>query len=212
MKALIICSVHALCDISQLEREACNRACEHHGIPAVLTAKDHALLVSTTSMLGFLNHLPCSQKQRQRLIATYLDMLNDDIWGTTLMPYNSVSSAILGPGKMARPKGFVSDYPLLTTKMVRSAALLTNASRLGHLTALSDPLSVKTSTDGLTTCAAKMGVAHHETEVLVAHKRDFIAAQSIGMTSHFIKGLRAVDPTEAMISSTSPVQTLALSA
>ncbi len=189
MKALIICSVHALCDISQLEREACNRACEHHGVPAFLTFKDHARLVSTTTMLGFLNLLPASKEKRERLIATYLDILNDDLWGTTLTPYKSVSSAILGPDNFAQQKGFVSDYPLLTTNIMRSAALLTNASRLGNLTALSDPLCVGTSATNLAACATKMDVVHHEIDVLVAHKRDFIAAQLIGMTPRYVKGL-----------------------
>ncbi len=194
MKALIICSVHALCNVSQLEREAFNRACERHGFPSALTIRDHARLLSTTTMLGFLNHFPCSKEQRERLIASYLDILHDDIWDTTLMPYKAVSSDLLGRNGTARPKGFVSDYPLLTTNMVRSAALLTNASKLGHLTTLSDPLHVETTAAGLAACAAAMEVAHHETEVIVAHRRNFIAAQSIGMSPRFVKGSRQNTP------------------
>lgn len=190
MKAVIICSVHALCNISQFEREACNRACALHGIPAHLTAKDHARLLSATTMLGFLNHLPGSEEQRQGLIASYLDILNDQVWEAALTPYKSVSSSCFGLKNHTKPKGFVSDYPLLTTNVVRSAALLTNASKLGHLTALSDPLEVKATTAALASCATSIGVAHHEIEVLVAHKRDFVAAKSLGMHPSYIEGLR----------------------
>lgn len=196
MKAVIICSVHALCSISQLEREAYNRACEIHNLPATLTAQDHARLLSKTTMLGFLNHFPGPKQQRERLITSYLDILNDELWATALPPNKTVTSAILGQKNFSRPKGFVSDYPLLTSNMLRSAALLTNASRLGHLTAVSDPVNIDTTAAGLVACAASMGIAHHDTEVLVAHRRDFIAAQSIGMLPRFIEGLRPTANTE----------------
>ncbi len=190
MKAVIICSIHALCNISQLEREACNRACELHDIPAVLAAQDHARLLATTTMLGFLAHLPGSRAQREGLVSSYLDILNEAVWATRLIPNKTVLSAILGQDKFTRRKGFVSDYPLLTTNVMRSAALLTNASRIGHLKALSDPLRLETTSDALTACASFMGITHSETEVLVAHKRDFIAAKSLGMSPRFIEGLR----------------------
>ena len=190
MKALIICSVYALSDISQLEREACNRACERNGIPAVLTTKDHARIVATTTMLDALNQMPGSMQQREALINNYLDILNDEIWSGPLHAYQSVFAALLHPKGYARPTGFVSDYPMLTTNLVRSSALLTNATKLGTLTALTDPLKVQSIAASLAASATSLNVANCDVEVLVAHRRDFIAAQSIGMHPRFIEELQ----------------------
>lgn len=197
MEAVIMCSVHVLCDISDLERTAFNRACQRHGVPSILNTRDHARLLSTTTMLEFLNRLPCSRTQRGALIASYLEILNDEVWTATLTPYKAASSAVLGGNRFGRQKGFVSDYPLHTTNMVRSATFLTNASRLGQLSAVSDPSQPETTAAGLTTCAASLGVAHHDTEVLVAYRRDFLAAQSIGMSPRFIGGFRSIARTKS---------------
>ena len=191
MKALIICSVHALCDFSPFERNACNRACERHGIPAFLTIQDHARLLERTTMLGVLNHLPGAVGHHQALIDSYLDFLNDEIWNASMRAYNSVFAALLDPQGYARPTGFVSDYPMLTTNLLRSSALLTNATKLGTLTALSDPLKVQGIAAGLAACATSLNVAHNDVHVLVANQRDFAAAQSIGMHPRFVKELRS---------------------
>ena len=84
MKALIICSLHALCDISRFEQDACNRACAMHGIPAILTPQDHTRALATTTMLDLLSHLPGSEAERKALIDSYLEILNDDIWAASL--------------------------------------------------------------------------------------------------------------------------------
>ena len=191
MKALIICSVHALCDFSPFERKACNRTCERHGIPAFLAVQDHARLLARTTMLGVLNHLPGAVGQHEALIDSYLDFLNDEIWSASIRAYNSIFAALLDPQGYARPTGFVSDYPMLTTNLVRSSALLTNATKLGTLTALSDPLKVQRIAAGLSACATSLSVAHNDIDVLVANQRDFAAAQSIGMHPRFVKELRS---------------------
>lgn len=189
MKALIVCSVHALCDISRLERDACNRACARHGIPAILTAQSHARIIENTTMIDVLNDLPSSREQREGLIASYLDMLNDEIWSTSLRAHQSVLATLRDPKIFVRPTGFVSDYPTLTTNLVRSAALLTNATRLGHLTTLTDPLNKQSVAERLEAAASALNVAHRAVDVLVARQRDFVAAQSLGMHPRFLEEL-----------------------
>lgn len=190
MKALIICSVHALCDIAELERQAFNQACALHGIPAILTPKDHAHVLATTTMLDLLSHLPGPTGQRKALVASYLDRLNDTIWSSTSPAHQSVFAKLLCPKAYARPTGFVSEYPLLTTNLVRSSALVTNATKLGTLTALSDPLQVPNVSESLATASASLKVARRDVEVLVAQHRDFDAALSIGMHPRFVEERR----------------------
>lgn len=194
MKALIICSTHALCDIAALEREACNHACAQHGIPAILTARDHALALKTTTMLDVLNHLPGPLGQRKALIHSYLDTLNDAIWSASLPAHHSAYAALLDPDAYARPTGFVSDYPMLTTNLIRSSALLHNATKLGMLTTLSDPLKVHGTAEALTAAATALGVAPADTKVIVAHQRDFLVAQSVGMQPRFIAEMQPAAP------------------
>lgn len=190
MKPLIVCSVHALCDIAELERKAFNRACGMHGIPSVLTPQDHAKTLTTTTMLDLIGHLPGSVEQREALVTSYLDALNDGIWAASVSAHQSVFATLLCPKGYARPTGFVSDYPMLTTNLVRSSALLTNATKLGALTALSDPLKVARVEESLLACATSLNVTHAGVEVLVAHERDFAAAHSIGMQPRFVAELR----------------------
>ena len=190
MKALIICSIHALCDISQLERDAYNRTCAHHGLPETLTVQNHTRILATTTMLEVLNHLPAPNEQRKDLIGSYLDLLNDKIWSLSLRAYQSVFATLLDPKSYARPTRFISDYPILTTNLVRSAALLTNATKLGQLTTPSDPLNVQSVSAGLQASAATLNMANNEIEVLVAHRRDFVVAQSLGMDPRFVDELR----------------------
>ena len=187
VKALIICSVHAVCDISALERQAINKACDLCGIPAILTPEDHARSLAATSMLEALNALPGTAEQRGTLVANYLEILNDDIWSASLPARQSTLATLLEPNGFARPTGFVSDYPLMTTNLVRSAALLTNATKLGHLTTLSDPVNVQDSKAGLSASAASLQVRHEDVDVLVAHQRDFDAALALGMHPRFIR-------------------------
>lgn len=187
MKGLIICSVHALCDISPLEREACNQACARHGIPAILTDQDHAHLLAGSTMLAFLSGLPGCRRERRALIESYLDILNDLIWSASLSAHKSVFSALLDPFEFTRPRGFLADYPKLTTNLVRSSALLTNSTKLGNLTVLSDPMLTECTASGLKASATSLGLAHQNIEVLVAHQRDFDAALSIGMHPRFVK-------------------------
>lgn len=194
MNALIICSTHALCNIAALEREACNHACEQHGIPAILRARDHALALKTATMLDVLNHLPGSINQRKALTNAYLDALNDAIWSASLRAHHSVFATLLDPGGYWRPTGFVSDYPVLTTNLIRSAALSHNATKMGALTTLSNPLKVQSTAEGLTATAATLGVAHANVDVIVAHQRDFLAAQSVGMQPRFIAEMQPEAP------------------
>ncbi|WP_299882816.1 hypothetical protein [uncultured Sulfitobacter sp.] len=190
MKPLIVCSVHALCDIAELERKAFNRACGMHGIPAVLTPQDHAKILATKTMLDLLSHLPGSVEQREALVSCFLDMLNDAIWNASVSAHNSVLATLLCPKGYARPTGFVSDYPMLTTNLVRASALLTNATKLGALTALSDPLKVARVEESLLACATSLNFPHQDIEVLIAHERDVRAARSIGMQPRFVAELR----------------------
>lgn len=189
MKALIICSVHALCNISELERRACNRACKLHGIPAFLTYQDHAPLLEKTTMLDALGQL-ASKDERRAFVDSYLGFLNDEVWSEPIQAYQSVFDALLDRHGYARPTGFVSDYPVLTTNLIRASALLTNATKLGVLTTLSDPLQVQSIATGLAATATSLNVAHHDVDVLVANQRDFVAAQSIGMHPRFVEELR----------------------
>ncbi|MEM6384845.1 MAG: hypothetical protein AAF718_01285 [Pseudomonadota bacterium] len=186
MKALIICSVHAVCDIAPMERDAFNAACATHGVSARLTSEDHTRILANATMLDVLNHLPGSKCQRKMLVTSYLDTLNDHIWSASVPAHKSTFATLLDPNGHTRPTGFVSDYPLLTSNLVRSAALLTNATKLGHLTTLADPLNVQSSAAGLAASAASLNVNHSDVEVLVAYQRDFEAARSLGMESRFI--------------------------
>jgi len=190
MKALIICSLHALCDISRFEQDACNRACALHGIPAILTPQDHTRALATTTMLDLLSHLPGSEGERNALIDSYLEILNDDIWAASLHAHNSGFATLLDPKGYARKTGIVSDYPRLTTNLVRSSALLNNATKLETLTVPSDLLAPQNIQAGLAACATSLGVMNNDAQVLVAHQRDYDAAQSIGMHPRFIEKLR----------------------
>lgn len=190
MKALIICSVHALGDVGWYERSAFRHACASNGIPAILSAKDHARVLNSTTMLKLLNSLPGSTRQCQAHIAGYLDVLNDEIWNAWLPAYDSVSTKLLDPKAYGRPTGFVSEYPILTTNLLRSAMLRTSATKLGHVTAQTDPLNVQSTAAGLTATASSLGVAHQDVEVLVAHERDFVTALSLGMHPRFIDEIR----------------------
>jgi len=187
MKALILCSVHALCDIAELERQAFNRACALQGIPVFLSSKDHAHVLATTTMLDLLGHLPGPTEQRETLVERYLDILNDAIWKASISAYHSVFAELLGPKLHARPTGLVSEYPLLTSNLVRSAALLTNATKLGTLSTPYDPLRVPSVAERLATCATSLNVSHDNVEVLVVHERDFGAARSIGMHPRYVQ-------------------------
>ena len=189
MKALIICSLHALCDFSQQEREACNRACALHDIPFKLSAHDHAEMLANASMLQIISHLPGALSKRHALIDSYVEILNAEIWEASLNAHQSVLSTLLDKKCFTRPTGFVSDYPMLTTNLARSSVLGTNATKLGHLTPQTCPLKIHGSKTGLTSCASMLGIAHDEIEVLVAHERDFLAAQALGMKPRFVEEL-----------------------
>lgn len=186
MKAIIVCSVHALCDLSRFERMACNKACELHGIPGILTDQDHSRLLSETPMLSFLTRLPGTLEQRRQLIESYLDILNDQIWSASLSARQSVFSALLEPSGFARPRAFLSEYPMLTANLIRSSALLTYATSLGTLSVPTDPAELQSTATGLAETAASLDVAHDDIEVLVAHQKDFNAAQSLGMHPRFV--------------------------
>ncbi|GIT93258.1 hypothetical protein JANAI62_36980 [Jannaschia pagri] len=198
MKALIICSVHALCDISAFERQAFNDACTRHGIPAVLTTEDHAQSIAAISMLDLINHLPGSPKQRRALRDSYLDLLNEAVWGAPIAVRQSVFEALRNPGGMPRPTGFVSDYPQLTTNLVRAAALRTEATRLGKLSPVLAPPASSPVAARLESLAASLGMAHSDIHVLVAHRRDYSAARSLGMQPRLIAELRSSAPPEVI--------------
>lgn len=185
MKALIICSVHVLFDISGLERVACNRACALHAIPAILTTQDHRHLLSSATMLDLLNHLPGSPQQRRSLIESYLDLLNEEIWNASMRAYESVRGAVLDAYGKGWATAVVSDYPMLTTNLLRSAALLTNATKSGQLIAPHDPMDLRSIPSSLDAAASSLGVAHKDVEVIVALQRDYLAAQSLGMHPRF---------------------------
>jgi hypothetical protein len=193
MKALIICSVHALCDLSRLERMACNHACEIHGIPGILTDQDHTRLLKETPVLTFLNRLAGTPEQRRELIDSYLEALNDQIWSASLSARQSAFSALLDSSGYARPRGFLSEYPMLTTNLIRSSALLTHATSLGTLTVPADPAELQSTATGLSATAASLDVGHDDVEVLVAHRRDFDAAEALGMHPRFVTEVPPAD-------------------
>ena len=186
MKALIICSVHALCDIAEVERTACNLAFRKRGVRAILSKQDQSKLISEMTMLGFLSQLPGTAKQRQDLIDCYLDVLNDAVWSTSLEPLESLVTALRYPLGVTRPTGFLSDYPILTTNLIRSSALVTNATRLGVITSPIEPTYAQCVEKGLLETAASMDVAPCDVEVLVSHARDFAVAESLGMAPRFV--------------------------
>ncbi|MEO0664658.1 MAG: hypothetical protein AAFY97_02875 [Pseudomonadota bacterium] len=186
MTALIICSTHAFCDITELERTACNRASLLHGLPIHLTEEDQASIVQATMMLEFLGSLHGSRKERRALVQTYLDHLNEEIWTASIGAHPSARAALMAPPGYLRPTGFVSEYPLLTTNLIRSSALLTSATRLGSLTVRADPAEAHDAVGSLRFMAQVLGVGHGDIDVLVAYERDFAAARSLGMRPRFV--------------------------
>ena len=187
MKALLVCSVHALFDITTLERRAFNAVLSEQGVPSLLGEGDHLQILETTTMLEMISRTPCDAEEREVLAKSYLEYLNDLFLNAQCEAYKSVFDALLDPSDFARPKGFVSEYPLLTTNLARAAALLSNATKLGSIVAPLDPLAVQPMADGLAACAQSLDVSHDEVEVLVARHADFETARSIGMRPKFIK-------------------------
>ena len=187
MKALLVCSVHALFDITTLERRAFNAVLSEQGVPSLLGEGDHLQILETTTMLEMISRTPCDAEEREVLAKSYLEFLNDLFLNAQCEAYKSVFDALLDPSDFARPKGFVSEYPLLTTNLARAAALLSNATKLGSIVAPLDPLAVQPMADGLAACAQSLDVSHDEVEVLVARHADFETARSIGMRPKFIK-------------------------
>lgn len=187
MKALLVCSVHALFDIATLERRAFNAALSEQGMSLLLGEKDHMQILETTSMLKMISRARCDAETREVLANRYLELLNDMFLNARCDAYKSVFDALLDPTEYARPKGFVSEYPLLTTNLARAAALLSNATKLGSIVAPLDPLAVQPMADGLAACAQSLDVSHDEVEVLVARHADFETARSIGMRPKFVK-------------------------
>lgn len=187
MKALLVCSVHALFDIATLERRAFNAALSEQGMSSLLGEKDHMQILETTSMLEMISRARCHAETREVLASRYLELLNDMFLNARCDAYKSVFDALLDPTDYARPKGFVSEYPLLTTNLARAAALLSNATKLGSIVAPLDPLAVQPMADGLAACAQSLDVSHDEVEVLVARHADFETARSIGMRPKFVK-------------------------
>lgn len=187
MKALLVCSVHALFDFTTLERSAFNAALSEQGVSSLLGERDHLQILETTTMLEMINRAHCDTELREVLARRYLELLNDLFLNARCEVYKSVFDALLDPTDYARPKGFVSEYPLLTTNLARAAALLSNATKLGSIVAPLDPFSVQPMADGLAACAQSLSVAHDEVEVLVARHVDFGTARSIGMRPTFVK-------------------------
>ncbi|MEM9432827.1 MAG: hypothetical protein AAGA12_02805 [Pseudomonadota bacterium] len=190
MKPLVICSVHALLDLAPLESAACNAVFESHRIAATWGPSDIASINDAASVLDVLNHLPGSSDLRAKIVRSYLEFLNDQIWASGFGAYQSVSAALADPKGYQRPTGFVSDYPMLTTNLARAAALQTNATKLGTIIAASDPFSAEPVSEALAICAQSLGVSHQDVEVLVARRRDYSAARSLGMRPRFVDELR----------------------
>lgn len=186
MKALLICSVHALFDIAVLEQKACNAALARHMIPAQLSAKDHSHVIEQTTMLQMIDHLPVCEQERASLVETYLEILNEEIWTASVKIYKSVYNALMDPQAHRRPTGFVSEYPMLTTNLARATALPSNATKLGSILAPPDLMSIKPMSDALAACGRTLNVPNDGVEVLVARRCDYAAARSIGMRPRFI--------------------------
>lgn len=206
MKALLVCSLHALFDIAALERRAFNTAL---GAPAVTSALDEwdpRQIPETTTMLELINRVPCDTKEREHLARRYLDVLNDLVMSAEIEVYRSVFDALLDPRDYARPKGFVSEYLLLTTNLARAAALLSNATKLGRIVAPLNILERRPVAEGLAAFAHSLNVSHDEVEVLVARSADFEAAQSIGMRPRFIKEARKKTPGAEFLKAQHPGQ------
>lgn len=194
MKALLICSLHALFDISALERRAFNTALGAQSVTSALGEWDHRQILETTTMLELINRVPGDTKERELLTRRYLEVLNDLVMSAEIEVYRSVFDALLDPRDYARPKGFVSEYPLLTTNLARAAALLSNATKLGRIVAPLNILERRPVEEGLAAFAQSLNVPHDEVEVLVARSADFEAARSIGMRPKFIKEAREKTP------------------
>lgn len=79
--------------------------------------------------------------ERNALVDSHLEILNDNIWTASLHALHCVFATLLDPKGFARKTGIVSDHPMLTTDLVRSSALLNNATKLETLTVPSDLLA-----------------------------------------------------------------------
>ncbi len=189
MKALLVCSVRSLFDISILENRAFHAALVKEGLRGHQCQTEHPEVIETTTALDMIRHAPIDPWSREVLAQRYLDCLNDLFWSASVSAYRSVYNALMDPNGYANPKGFVSEYPLLTTNLARAAALSSNATKLGSIVAPPDILSAQPMPEALSVCAEALGVAHEDIEVLVARRVDFEAARSIGMRPKFVEEL-----------------------
>ncbi len=137
VKTLLICSVHSLFDIAKLELKACNQAFVRNGMEIKWHEEDFARVAKTAPIPQVLNHMPGDDDFRGKLVKDYLDILNELIWSAAPQRYESLHTALAQARTNQIKRGFVSEYPMLTTNLARATApkhgrhALARSARLG---------------------------------------------------------------------------------
>ncbi|MCH2076428.1 MAG: hypothetical protein MK180_06010 [Rhodobacteraceae bacterium] len=181
MKALLVCSIHSLFDPSPLEHRANSDDLTDRQLG------DAATQSPRTAGSELFADLALNMAQREVLTRFYLEELNDLLWSFPGSGYASVQLALRQARAQGIKRGFISEYPLLTTNLARSAVLRTEASSLG---VIYSPNAVEPMCKSLRNLAASLRVQRRYCRVLVAHPRDFEAAAALGMHPEFVEETR----------------------
>ncbi|MEL6691886.1 MAG: hypothetical protein AAFQ12_02485 [Pseudomonadota bacterium] len=186
MKALLICSVRSLFPITELEAQACNLAFAKSKLDLAWGVMEVAKVQAAGTLPNALVAVGEAVGVGS-LLDDYLDALNELIWNATPVLHNATEAALKCALDQRVPRGFVSEYPLLTTNLARSAALRTGATRLGEIcvpSTLNVPFDPKAALESI---AQSLDLVPSDCTVLVASMRDQDAAASAGMTPRLIQ-------------------------
>ena len=186
MKALLICSVRSLFPVTVLEAQACNIAFTKSGLDVAWGVMEVAKVQAAGTLPNALVALG-ERVGAASLLEDYLVALNELIWNSNPEMHETAKAALNQALDQRQHRGFVSEYPLLTTNLARSAALRTGATKLGEIcvpNTLKVPFDPKEVLMGL---AESLNVSPARCTVLVASKRDRDAAVSAGMTPKLVQ-------------------------
>lgn len=180
MKAMIFFSIGTLMPVVALEHRALMQALKQNGRIVPWTVEDHASLLQSATTLSAITSL-AREVPNDRLVDTYLDHLDQLLEGYDTAPDERVLDRL----DWAHARGvrciLVSDYPLQTMNLARSAALHTNATRVRDVLALPDAHRPCSMTARLISLLHTQGLAPAECIAVVSGRRDARTARELGL-------------------------------